>query len=83
MSRLIFITRLLRFDVHSLIVTFQMELFHCELPLNTGDGVSNLGHNQMSRDTTKPTKCSPSEDSDQPGHPPTVIRVFAVRMRKA
>ena len=27
--------------------------------------------------------CVPSEDSDQPGHPPSVIRVFAVRMKKA
>ena len=25
----------------------------------------------------------PSEDSDQPGHPPSLIRVFAVRMKKA
>ena len=25
----------------------------------------------------------PSEDSDQPGHPPSLIRVFAVRMMKA
>ena len=25
---------------------------------------------------------SPSEDSDQPGHPPSLIRVFAVRMKK-
>ena len=23
--------------------------------------------------------CAPSEDSDQPGHPPSLIRVFAVR----
>ena len=27
--------------------------------------------------------CLPSEDSDQPGHPPSLIRVFAVRMKKA
>ena len=27
--------------------------------------------------------CVPSEDSDQPGHPPSLIRVFAVRMKKA
>ena len=27
--------------------------------------------------------CEPSEDSDQPGHPPSLIRVFAVRMKKA
>ena len=33
---------------------------------------------------TKPTKmCAPSEDSDQPGHPPSLIRVFAVRMKNA
>ena len=25
---------------------------------------------------------APSEDSDQPGHPPVLIRVFAVRMKK-
>ena len=27
--------------------------------------------------------CAPSEDSDQPGHPPSLIRVFAVRTKKA
>ena len=27
--------------------------------------------------------CAPSEDSDQPGHPPSLIRVFSVRMKKA
>ena len=26
--------------------------------------------------------CAPSEDSDQPGHPPSLIRVFAVYMKK-
>ena len=26
--------------------------------------------------------CAPSEDSDQPGHPPSLIRVFAVRRKK-
>ena len=26
---------------------------------------------------------APSEDSDQPGNPPSLIRVFAVRMKKA
>ena len=26
--------------------------------------------------------CVPSKDSDQPGHPPSLIRVFAVRMKK-
>ena len=28
-------------------------------------------------------ECAPNEDSDQPGHPPSLIRVFAVRMKKA
>ena len=28
-------------------------------------------------------ECAPSEDSDQPGHPPSLIRVLAVRMKKA
>ena len=27
--------------------------------------------------------CAPSEDSDQPGHPPSLIKVFAVCMKKA
>ena len=27
--------------------------------------------------------CAPSEDSDQPGHPPSLIRIFAVQMKKA
>ena len=27
--------------------------------------------------------CAPSEDSDQPGHPPSLIRVFTVRMKEA
>ena len=27
--------------------------------------------------------CAPSEDSDQPGHLPILIRVFVVRMKKA
>ena len=27
--------------------------------------------------------CAPSEDSAQPGHPPSLIRVFAVRVKKA
>ena len=40
---------------------------------------------QLSCLMTKPTKwlCAQPEDSDQPGHPPSLIRVFAVRMKKA
>ena len=37
----------------------------------------------LSRLVTKQQSGAPSEDSDQPGHPPSLIRVFAVRMKKA
>ena len=30
-------------------------------------------------DKTNNVACAPSEDSDQPGHPPRLIRVFTVR----
>ena len=30
-------------------------------------------------DKTNTMACAPSEDSDQPGHPPSLTRVFAVR----
>ena len=30
-------------------------------------------NHSLSRDMTKPTKCVPSEDSEQPGHPPSLI----------
>ena len=30
----------------------------------------------------KQNDCAPSEDSDQPGHPSSLIRVFAVRLKK-
>ena len=34
-------------------------------------------------DKTNKMACAPSEDSDQPGHPPSLISVVAVRMKKA
>ena len=34
-------------------------------------------------DKTNKMACAPIEDSDQPGHPPSLIRVFDVRMKKA
>ena len=38
--------------------------------------------NKPQHDKTNKMACAPSEDSDQPGHPPSMIRVFAVRMKK-
>ena len=44
-------------------------------------------HNELPyeppHDKTNKMTCAPSADSDQPGHPPSLIRVFAVRMKKA
>ena len=41
------------------------------------------GHILVSCDMTNQQRgCVPSEDSDQPGHPPSLIRVFAVQMKK-
>ena len=34
-------------------------------------------------DKTNKMTCAPNEDSDQPGHPPSLIRDFALRMKKA
>ena len=42
-----------------------------------------LSWNEPPHDKTNNMPCAPSADSDQPGHPPSLIRVFAVRMKKA
>ena len=39
--------------------------------------------NEQPRDKTNKMAYAPSEDSNQPGHPPSLIRVFAARMKKA
>ena len=33
-------------------------------------------------DKTDKMACAPTEDSDQPVHPPSLIKVFTVRMKK-
>ena len=38
--------------------------------------------NKLSHRTTKYTTCAPSEDSAQPWHPPSLIRVFTARLKK-
>ena len=45
--------------------------------------VVNLCNTGPPHDKTYKMACAPSEDSDQPGHPPSLIRVFAVCMKKA
>ena len=52
------------------------------LIVKTGFGVWRLTfmcpHFKIGRQNQQ-NDCAPSEDSDQPGHPPSLIRVFAVR----
>ena len=38
---------------------------------------------EPAHDKTYKMACVPSEDSDIPGRPPSLIRVFVVRMKKA
>ena len=38
--------------------------------------------NESAHDKTNKMAGAPSEDSDQPGHTPSLIRVFAVRMKR-
>ena len=38
---------------------------------------------EPAHDKTYKMACAPIEDSDQPGHPPSLIRVFAVRTKKS
>ena len=40
-------------------------------------------NNEPPHDKTKKKACAPSEDSDQPGRLPSLIRVFTIRMKKA
>ena len=51
------------------------------MKLQTGHIERSKKQNELWHDKTK--KCVPSEDSDQPGYPPSLIRVFIVRMKKA
>ena len=44
---------------------------------------SNIILYEPPHDKTNEMACAPSEDSDQPGHPPSLIRVFADGMKKA
>ena len=45
--------------------------------------VVSVFHRQTRMYKINKMACAPSKDSDQPGHSPSLIRVFAVRMKKA
>ena len=44
--------------------------------------VDGTGVYEPQHDTTNKMTCAPNEDSDQPGRPLSLIRVFPVRMKK-
>ena len=44
---------------------------------------TRVGEAEPQHDKTNKMACVPSEDSYQPGHSPKLIRVFAVRLKKA
>ena len=50
------------------------------LTQDTSDCLLFWPPDNMSRDKTNKMTCAPSEDSDQPEHPRSLIRVFAIRM---
>ena len=45
--------------------------------------LGKYGLNEPPHDKINKVACAPNEDSDQPGYPPSLIRVFAVRLKKA
>ena len=51
--------------------------------VSTSLGRGRRSWSEPPRDRANKMACALSEDSDQPGHPPSLIRVFAVRMEKA
>ena len=60
-----------------------LHCLHKQKELQTKSHISGSTERYMSRLMTKPTKWRvPSEDSDQPGCPPSLISVFTVRMKK-
>ena len=65
--------------------TFEFFLYRMEIPIQPFLS-KTASKNRLKWAVTwqnQQSECVPSEDSDQPGHPPSLIRVFAVRMKKA
>ena len=62
---------------------YEKHMPYCYIPFPT-TVLKNLktSTNEPPHDKTNKMACAPSKDSDQPGHPPSLIRVFAVRMKK-
>ena len=62
--------------------TTQSFLFFRGVNIKLGEKLYSKMSYEPLHDKTNKMAYAPSEDSDQPGHPPSLIRVFAVRMKK-
>ena len=68
---------------HVILINYQL-LSECFCSCVQGRCHLEKGFNRWAASwQNKQCGCAPSKDSDQPGHPPSLIRVFAVRMKKA
>ena len=67
---------------HFLSSKFYLNTCYCSSNCCTCSGQLNRLWNEPPHDKTNKVACAPSEDSDQPGHLPSLIRAFAVRMKK-
>ena len=68
----------------SLLVSSGFTFWTCCVPDDEGDfKLIYLIQKWAATWQNQQSDCAPSEDSDQPGHPPSLIRVFAVCMKKA
>ena len=71
------IVRIISFGIHEVIlVYFEYTVPPADLLEGVSCGTLII---EAPHDKTNKMACAPSEDSDQPGHPPSLIRVFAVR----
>ena len=71
----------LKFDIVSEVLLCTFKMCRCLLLILIMEESSYIF--ELPHDKTNKMACAPSEDSDQPGLPPSLIRVFAVRMKKA
>ena len=67
---------------HSLPATLRWTFF-TNTPVKPVDSISNVTDKWAVTWQNQQNGCALGEDSDQPWHPPSLIRVFAVRMKKA
>ena len=59
-------------------------IYRCDtLQLFHSPEMAGIKHIWAATWQNRQNECAPSEDSDQPGHPSSPTRVFAVRMKKA